>query len=116
MNEKCFFCGKSEQTVVCDICHISSYCADHEHIHKHPGGRTCYPWRVETMEGVGRVVMAERDIKCHEIVLDDEPVGVSPTQVRAATTHHLVNILLSGQPSSMPCMLQTTGPRYSFGM
>lgn len=80
MTGKCFFCGDSEQTEQCDICHISSYCEEHEHIHKHSSDETCYPWRVETREGVGRVVIAERDIQCHEIVLDEEPVGVSPTQ------------------------------------
>ena len=35
---------------------------------------------METRDGVGRVVVASRDIECHEIVLEDDPVAVSPTQ------------------------------------
>ena len=43
-------------------------------------GDTCYPWRVEARPGYGRVVVATRDISCHELVLEDDPVGLSPTQ------------------------------------
>ena len=43
-------------------------------------GSGCYPWLVETREGVGRVAVASRDIRCHEVVVEDEPVGTSPTQ------------------------------------
>ena len=35
---------------------------------------------METREGVGRVAVASRDIPCHQVVVEDEPVGVSPTQ------------------------------------
>ena len=43
-------------------------------------GHISYPWVVETREGVGRVLVAVRDIKPLEVILEDEPVGLSPTQ------------------------------------
>ena len=43
-------------------------------------GDYCYPWRVENRQGAGRGAVATRDIACHELVLEDEPVGLSPAQ------------------------------------
>ena len=44
-------------------------------------GESCYPWVVESREGVGRVAVASRDIPCHQVVVvEDQPVGLSPTQ------------------------------------
>ena len=44
-------------------------------------GSRCWPWKVEYREGVGRMVVAVRDIECLEIVLEDQPVALAPTQV-----------------------------------
>ena len=44
-------------------------------------GTKCWPWKVESREGVGRMVVASRDIDCLEIVLEDQPVALAPTQV-----------------------------------
>ena len=43
-------------------------------------GNYCWPWRVESQAGYGRVCVATRDISAHEVVLDDQPVALSPTQ------------------------------------
>ena len=80
----CFFCNESEDIEQCSICNIVHYCSLHASVHKRRDAGTCYPWRVETRPGVGRMIVAARDIACHEIVLEDEPQAVSPTQVLLA--------------------------------
>ena len=49
----------------------------------HQDGASCYPWLVETRPGVGRMVVASRDVACHEFILHDDPVALSPTQAAA---------------------------------
>ena len=35
---------------------------------------------MEVRPGVGRVAVASRNITCHQLVVEDQPVGLSPTQ------------------------------------
>ena len=42
---------------------------------------------MEFREGVGRMVVAARDISSNEIVLVEDPVALSPTQVKKTLFH-----------------------------
>jgi hypothetical protein len=75
----CFLC-ETDQCEVCESCGLVSSCAQHQNFHTSKDGSFCYPWTVEKREGVGRVLVAVRDIKYLEIILEDDPIGLSPTQ------------------------------------
>ena len=107
----CFFCDESEDIAQCSICNIVHYCSLHESVHKRRDTGTCYPWRVETRPGVGRMIVATRDIACHEIVLEDEPQAVSPTQVLLPLLLVLdehTSLLVTGLSTVMFIMFQNT--------
>jgi len=78
-NKVCFYC-ESDQSETCDACGLVSSCQQHKSLHKSKDGSFCYPWAVEKREGVGRVLVAVRDIRHLEVILEDDPVGLSPTQ------------------------------------
>ena len=75
----CFFC-ESEKCETCSSCGLVSSCVKHKNLHTSKDGSFCYPWTVERRDGVGRILVAVRDIKHLEVILEDEPVGLSPTQ------------------------------------
>ena len=104
----CFFCDESEDIAQCSICNIVHYCSLHESVHKRRDTGTCYPWSVETRPGVGRMIVATRDIACHEIVLEDEPQAVSPTQVWLSLLldDHYTSLHVTGLSTVMFVMFQ----------
>ena len=75
----CFLC-ETDQCEACESCGLVSSCAQHKNLQNSKDGSFCYPWNVEKREGVGRVLVAVRDIKYLEIILEDDPIGLSPTQ------------------------------------
>ena len=81
MVAECFFCESRTELTVCERCDEGlHYCPLHVGSHHTTSGHTCYPWRVESRQGVGRLAVASRDISCHQLVLEDRPLGLSPTQ------------------------------------
>ena len=81
MVAECFFCESRTELTVCERCDEGlHYCPLHVGSHHTTTGHTCYPWRVESRQGVGRLAVASRDISCHQLVLEDRPLGLSPTQ------------------------------------
>lgn len=62
----------------CDGCGLVFSCTLHLPLHSH--NTSCYPWRVQRQDGVGRYLVATRDIKPKELILRDKPFGLSPVQ------------------------------------
>ena len=58
---KCFFCCLPA-TQMCPHCKLVNYCND-EHLSIHRPETFCFPFRVESLDSVGRFVVAARDIK-----------------------------------------------------
>eukprot|EP00092_Neocalanus_flemingeri_P000460 GFUD01000489.1.p1 GENE.GFUD01000489.1~~GFUD01000489.1.p1 ORF type:complete len:526 (+),score=117.42 GFUD01000489.1:104-1681(+) len=75
----CFLC-EIEDCKACSSCGLVASCTQHKNLHTSKDGSFCYPWTVQKREGVGRVLVAVRDIEHLEVILEDEPVGLSPTQ------------------------------------
>jgi len=68
MSGKCFLCCTDCENT-CDNCQLAFCSLNHLEIHKQAG--KCSPWFVETKPGVGRIVLAARDIRPFELVMRD---------------------------------------------
>ena len=68
--EPCFICGHPGQQL-CGVCQeVWSCCPAHLLLHNRDGD--CYPWRVASREGVGRFLVATRDILAGETIFKVE--------------------------------------------
>jgi hypothetical protein len=65
---KCFLCS-AECEDTCEECDLFSCSPSHLKVHKQTG--KCSPWLVKTQPGIGRVVVAARDIQPFELVMRD---------------------------------------------
>ena len=78
MSGNCFLCGsvtsrksdKSEDVFVC-----SDYCYS-----KHVYEDTCLPYRIENSPGLGRYVVATRDILPTELIISEAAAALGPCQ------------------------------------
>jgi len=70
----CFLC-QTTTTSTCPQCSLPS-CPSHLSSHLLRG--TCLPFVVTSREGVGRCVLASRDIKASEVILEDTPAVLGP--------------------------------------
>ena len=72
----CFFCEKSAVDS-CQTCG-ADYCSKgHLEVHKNRSG-DCQPFQLQRREGVGRILVATRDVKPFEVVLEDVGVAWGP--------------------------------------
>ena len=72
----CFLCGKPA-TEVCDKCGLVAFCSEaHKKLHRPEN--FCFPFMVEQREGVGRYVVAVRDIEPLELVMWDSAAALGP--------------------------------------
>jgi hypothetical protein len=67
----------SETSTVCDVCHRASFCCD-DHGRLHRSLAECRPFRVETRQGVGRCLVATRNISAGELIFSEKPVASGP--------------------------------------
>eukprot|EP00092_Neocalanus_flemingeri_P003072 GFUD01003281.1.p1 GENE.GFUD01003281.1~~GFUD01003281.1.p1 ORF type:complete len:499 (+),score=130.58 GFUD01003281.1:101-1597(+) len=72
----CFFCNSTTQLHPCDYCENIQSCEKHLHIHR--PSNTCLPFRILFQEGVGRCVVAARDILAGEMVIEDKAAMIGP--------------------------------------
>lgn len=72
---QCFFCQK-ESSIQCSACNLSS-CSS-EHLVLHRPQELCLPFRIQYKEGVGRYIVATRDISPLEVILEDDPAVFGP--------------------------------------
>jgi len=98
----CFYC-KTEACEDCSLCDLVSCCHKHLKFHTSKDGSFCYPWTVESIPRVGRVLVAVRDIKHLEVILEDEPVGLSPTQDTSQLCLECFKLLPADDPYICTC-------------
>ena len=72
----CFLCAQPS-TSTCEVCNLVAFCGpDHAKLHRPE--QFCFPFMVEQREGVGRLVVATRDIEALEIVMWDNAAALGP--------------------------------------
>jgi len=73
---ECFLCSKPSQDE-CKYCNLVGFCSENHGILHRPESM-CFPFVVETREGVGRVMVAARDVEPLELILWDEAAAMGP--------------------------------------
>jgi len=73
--EVCFYCGV-KATGICEKCGLVGYCEIHKNLHR--PDNFCFPFMVEKREGVGRILVATRDIDPLELILWDNAAAMGP--------------------------------------
>jgi len=72
----CFLCAQPS-IETCDKCNLVGFCGD-EHKKLHRPENFCFPFMVEKKEGVGRYVVATRDIEPLELIMWDNAAALGP--------------------------------------
>ena len=72
IGEACFLCDRI-CVDKCPDCGQVFTCSP-QHLQVHRGGKKCLPWVVKFQEGVGRALVASRDILPFELVMEDDPL------------------------------------------
>ena len=75
----CFICPKSAVKKCSKCCEIS-FCESHETFHKNDESCECFPFQVDCLEGVGRVIRASRDIIPGEEIFREKEMVVGPSR------------------------------------
>jgi len=72
VREACFLCDR----ICADKCPDCGqvFACSPQHLQVHRGGKKCLPWVVKFQEGVGRTLVANRDILPFELVMQDNPL------------------------------------------
>ena len=112
IDKKCFLCLTElknedgvDETKKCDVCPPGSKpiyycCEEHLSAHRCPSRQTrrqkrtectesdsnliCWPFYIDTLPSVGRVMIASRDIRAGEIILEEMPAIWGPSNKSAA--------------------------------
>lgn len=72
----CFLC-RAPATSVCSFCNLVGFCGEkHEKLHRPEG--FCGAFRVEQKEGVGRYIVATRNLEALELVMYDSAAAMGP--------------------------------------
>ena len=77
----CVFCPRTPPpgaTYYCSPCEVTCCSQSHLQLHRRSQGDECYPFRISSSTGVGRFVVASRDISEGEVVFEDDPLVVGP--------------------------------------
>ena len=78
----CFICGRPA-SLQCPSCEDVWFCSStHGTVHHRPHLSSCFPWRVETIPGKGRVMVTTRDVLAGETLFMEEPIVHGPNQGR----------------------------------
>ena len=76
---KCFLCP-SVSTTECPHCDSNiSLCSSHQSYHRGPDSAQCAPYLVSEVEGVGRVLVAQRGVAAGEELWREEELVVGPS-------------------------------------
>ena len=60
MGQLCFLCSTTD-CKVCSKCDVVHMCAAHQDVHVYEG--RCLPWKLASVDGVERTMVATRDIQ-----------------------------------------------------
>lgn len=78
---RCFMCDRVA-TIKCPGCSDVWFCCwTHGRIHYREEVGQCFPWRVDTLPVVGRVMRTTRPVKAGETLFMEEPIVHGPNQV-----------------------------------
>ena len=72
----CFVCLKTDDLEKCPSCQVYM-CKRHKMVHKGKDG-TCFPYKVEYRDKMGRILVATRNIKKGEVICEEKPAIVGP--------------------------------------
>ena len=61
-DRSCFLCSRTDCDSKCEHCGLVYFCGD-DHKRLHRPEQLCFPFRIEVKEGVGRCMVATRDIQ-----------------------------------------------------
>ena len=75
----CFICQKTAFKK-CTKCGEVSYCESHEKFHTNEELLGCFPFKVDCLEDVGRVIKASRDIAAGEEIFREKEMVVGPSR------------------------------------
>jgi len=83
MVELCFVCSNPADEK-CDRCEDLYICSNHKKYHtgEQYGGSTCFPYRVDQVPQVGRILTAARDIQPGEVVFQEQEMVVGPCRTK----------------------------------
>ena len=79
-SRRCFLCETACDRP-CDACGDVYFCCDdHRDLHRPSSSPAalCYPFRIVSFDGVGRALVATRDIAAGELVFEERPLTVGP--------------------------------------
>ncbi|XP_040570990.1 SET domain-containing protein SmydA-8 [Lepeophtheirus salmonis] len=79
---ECFYCG-NPATASCTTCGLVSFCSEPSHKALHYGHKKdetsfCFPFAVKRNSQLGRHLVATRDIKALEVILEESPLVIGP--------------------------------------
>ena len=74
----CFLCSHPSSSV-CPVCGGVYFCGS-AHGRLHTDGVSCYPYTLGSRDGVGRMLVAARDLLPGQLVYSEEPLVVGPNQ------------------------------------
>jgi len=72
----CFVCLKNDDLEKCTSCQVYM-CTRHKVVHRGKTG-TCFPYKVEYRDKMGRILVATRNIKKGEVICEEKPAIVGP--------------------------------------
>jgi len=78
-NDACFVCPEAA-VKTCEKCGDVSFCESHEQFHSNAETQTCFPYKVNSLEGVGRIIKASRDIAPGEEIFREKEMVVGPSR------------------------------------
>ena len=77
--QNCFICPKPA-VKTCTLCGEVTFCQSHETFHNNSENTQCFPFTVDAIEGVGRVIKASRDIVPGEEIFCEPELVVGPSR------------------------------------
>ena len=70
---ECFFCATQSDLKQCSFCDANiSFCTRHGDLHRANTLQKCQPFKVETLDVVGRVLKASQDLKKGQLAIFDK--------------------------------------------
>ena len=108
----CFLC-MSKDCTPCQECRLVSSCSAHLSLHSYKN--SCFPWMVQQVAGLGKVLVATRDIAPREVILHDQPFGLAPVQNSEPICLQCFQLLEAGSWFECQCGFPMCSKRCSEG-
>jgi len=106
----CFFCNSTDNVLPCEYCDHVQTCEKHLQVHR-PSDK-CLPFKILIKEGVGRCVVAARDILAGEVIIEDKAAMIGPACRENVCLECLAPIPKDTKCQSCGLPLCCEGPRH----